>query len=176
MRYVSFIHRDDDTGYGISFPDSPGCLSVGDSVDEAIRHGREALSNDAPAIARAWATGATSAGPADAMTAIARARATGFVDRDLADGTLWHHGRHGARRHGRNATRSGNDMTTVDSRRYWLMALGEESRHWDSCHAAGIAFIGWDDEGDLRQYQNKDQLRKRGLRHARTRTGTRNMK
>ena len=28
----------------------------------------------------------------------------------------------------------------VDSRRYWLMALGEESKHWDSCHAAGIAF------------------------------------
>ena len=54
-------------------------------------------------------------------------------------------------------------MTMVDSRRYWLMALGEESKHWDSCHAAGIAFIGWDDAGDLRQYQDKDQLRKRGL-------------
>ena len=54
-------------------------------------------------------------------------------------------------------------MTMVDSRRYWLIALGEESKHWDSCHAAGIAFIGWDDEGDLRQYQNPDQLRKRGL-------------
>ena len=54
-------------------------------------------------------------------------------------------------------------MTMVDSRHYWLMALGEESKHWDSCHAAGIAFIGWDDVGDLRQYQGKDQLRKRGL-------------
>ena len=54
-------------------------------------------------------------------------------------------------------------MTTVDSRRYWLMALGEESKHWDSCHAAGIVFIGWDDEGDLRQYRDKGQLRKRGL-------------
>ena len=54
-------------------------------------------------------------------------------------------------------------MTMVDSRRYWLMALGEESRHWDSCHAAGIAFIGWDDAGDLRQYPSKDQLRERGL-------------
>ena len=51
----------------------------------------------------------------------------------------------------------------VDSGRYWLMALGEESKHWDSCHAAGIAFIGWDDAGDLRQYADKDQLRKRGL-------------
>ena len=54
-------------------------------------------------------------------------------------------------------------MTAVDSRRYWLMALGEESRHWDSCHAAGIVFIGWPDAGDLRQYQSKDQLRKRDL-------------
>ena len=54
-------------------------------------------------------------------------------------------------------------MTMVDSRRYWLMALGEKSEHWDSCHTAGVAFIGWDDVGDLRQYQDKDQLRKRGL-------------
>ena len=42
MRYVSFIHRD-DTGYGVSFPDFPGCVSVGDSVDDAVRHGSEAL-------------------------------------------------------------------------------------------------------------------------------------
>ena len=54
-------------------------------------------------------------------------------------------------------------MTMIDSRRYWLMALGEQSKHWDSCRAAGIAFIGWDDAGDLRQYQNKDELRKLGL-------------
>ena len=43
MRYVSFIHRDRDSGYGISFPDFPGCVSVGDTVDEAIRHGCETL-------------------------------------------------------------------------------------------------------------------------------------
>ena len=54
-------------------------------------------------------------------------------------------------------------MTDVDSRRYWLMALGKQSEHWGSCHAEGIAFIGWDDVGDLRQYQDKDQLRERGL-------------
>lgn len=42
MRYVSFIHRD-DAGYGVSFPDFPGCVSVGDDIDEAIRHGSEAL-------------------------------------------------------------------------------------------------------------------------------------
>ena len=43
MRYVSFIHRDRDSGYGISFPDFPGCVSVGDTVDDAVRHGCEAL-------------------------------------------------------------------------------------------------------------------------------------
>ena len=42
MRYVSFIHRD-DAGYGISFPDFPGCVSVGDIVDDAVRNGCEAL-------------------------------------------------------------------------------------------------------------------------------------
>ena len=42
MRYVSFIHRD-DVGYGVSFPDFPGCVSVGETVDDAIRHGGEAL-------------------------------------------------------------------------------------------------------------------------------------
>ena len=47
MRDVSFIRGDDDTGYAISFPNFPGCVSVGDSVDEAIRHGREALTGDA---------------------------------------------------------------------------------------------------------------------------------
>jgi len=42
MRYVSFIHRD-DAGYGVSFPDFPGCVSVGDTIDDAIRQGGEAL-------------------------------------------------------------------------------------------------------------------------------------
>ena len=42
MRYVSFIHRD-DAGYGVSFPDFPGCVSVGDTLDDAVRNGCEAL-------------------------------------------------------------------------------------------------------------------------------------
>ena len=43
MRYVSFIHHGPDSGYGISFPDFPGCVSVGETVDAAIRNGRDAL-------------------------------------------------------------------------------------------------------------------------------------
>ena len=42
MRYVSFIHRD-EAGYGVSFPDFPGCVSVGNTVDDAVRQGSEAL-------------------------------------------------------------------------------------------------------------------------------------
>ena len=42
MRYVSFIHRD-KAGYGVSFPDFPGCVSVGDTIDDAIRQGSEVL-------------------------------------------------------------------------------------------------------------------------------------
>lgn len=42
MRYVSFIHRD-EAGFGVSFPDFAGCVSVGDTVDDAVRQGSEAL-------------------------------------------------------------------------------------------------------------------------------------
>ena len=43
MRYVAFIHHDSEPGCGISFPDFPGCVSDGDTTDEAIRRGGEAL-------------------------------------------------------------------------------------------------------------------------------------
>ena len=42
MRYVAFIHRD-EAGFGVSFPDFPGCVSIGETVDDAVRHGSEAL-------------------------------------------------------------------------------------------------------------------------------------
>ena len=42
MRYVSFIHRD-EAGFGVSFPDFPGCVSVGAMIDDAVRQGSEAL-------------------------------------------------------------------------------------------------------------------------------------
>lgn len=43
MRYVAFIHHERGVGYGISFPDVPGCVSIGDTADEAVRQGCEAL-------------------------------------------------------------------------------------------------------------------------------------
>ena len=44
MRYVAFLHDDGEPGFGISFPDFPGCISDGDTVDDALRRGAEALS------------------------------------------------------------------------------------------------------------------------------------
>ncbi len=44
MRYVAFLHDDDEPGFGVSFPDFPGCVSHGDTVDEALHRGAEALS------------------------------------------------------------------------------------------------------------------------------------
>ena len=43
MLYVAFIHRDDEPGFGISFPDFPGCVADGDTIDKTIRRGASAL-------------------------------------------------------------------------------------------------------------------------------------
>ena len=43
MHYVAFIHSDEEDGFGISFPDFPGCVSVGDTREDAIAQGAEAL-------------------------------------------------------------------------------------------------------------------------------------
>jgi len=44
VRYIAFIHKDPDSSYGVSFPDVPGCISAGGTIDEAVRNGVEALS------------------------------------------------------------------------------------------------------------------------------------
>lgn len=44
LRYIAFIHKDPDSVYGVSFPDMPGCFSAGDTIDEAVRNGVDALS------------------------------------------------------------------------------------------------------------------------------------
>lgn len=41
--YVAFIHKDEDSCYGVSFPDFPGCISAGNTYDEAWSDAIEAL-------------------------------------------------------------------------------------------------------------------------------------
>ena len=43
MRYIAFIHKEEDSVVGVSFPDFPGCISAGDSLDEALINATEAL-------------------------------------------------------------------------------------------------------------------------------------
>lgn len=43
MRYVAFIHKDPESDYGVSFPDVPGCIAVGDTVETALDSAAEAL-------------------------------------------------------------------------------------------------------------------------------------
>jgi predicted RNase H-like HicB family nuclease len=45
LHYVAVIHRDEGTAYGILFPDFPGCISAGDTLEEALRLGAEALAD-----------------------------------------------------------------------------------------------------------------------------------
>ena len=42
-RYVALIHKDDDSCYGVSFPDLPGVITGGDSIEEAMEEAAEVL-------------------------------------------------------------------------------------------------------------------------------------
>ena len=43
MRFAVVIHKDESSGYGVTVPDLPGCFSAGDSIEEAILSGHEAI-------------------------------------------------------------------------------------------------------------------------------------
>ncbi len=43
MDYIAIIHKDADSDFGVSFPDFPGCITVGRSLDEAKDMAAEAL-------------------------------------------------------------------------------------------------------------------------------------
>ena len=41
--YVALVHKDAGTSYGVSFPDVGGCISAGDTLDEAVANASIAL-------------------------------------------------------------------------------------------------------------------------------------
>jgi predicted RNase H-like HicB family nuclease len=41
--YIALIHKDGESSYGVSFPDLPGVISAGDTIDEAMQHAAEVL-------------------------------------------------------------------------------------------------------------------------------------
>ncbi len=42
-QYIALIHKDADSEFGVSFPDLPGCVTVGSTLDEARDMAAEAL-------------------------------------------------------------------------------------------------------------------------------------
>jgi len=41
--FAALVHKDEGTSYGVSFPDVPGCISAGDTFEEAVANAGEAL-------------------------------------------------------------------------------------------------------------------------------------
>lgn len=41
--YPIVIHKDPDSAYGVTVPDLPGCFTAGDTVEETLKHAREAI-------------------------------------------------------------------------------------------------------------------------------------
>lgn len=41
--YIALVRKDPDSVFGVEFPDFPGCISAGDTLDEAARGAAEAL-------------------------------------------------------------------------------------------------------------------------------------
>ena len=41
--YIALLHKDPDSDYGVSFPDFPGCVTAGTTLEEAWRLAEEVL-------------------------------------------------------------------------------------------------------------------------------------
>ena len=42
--YIAIVHKDSDSDFGVSFPDFSGCVTAGESIDEAKDMAQEAIS------------------------------------------------------------------------------------------------------------------------------------
>ena len=42
--YIAIVHKDPKSDFGVSFPDFPGCITAGSSIDEAKDMAHDALS------------------------------------------------------------------------------------------------------------------------------------
>ena len=50
MDYVAIVHKDADSDYGVSFPDFPGCITAGRTLEEAKQMALEALTGHIQAM------------------------------------------------------------------------------------------------------------------------------
>jgi len=80
--YWALVHKDEGSAYGVSFPDVPGCISAGDTLEEALAEGREALSAHI-----AWLKAEGDPVPEPRTYEALRADAHAIED---AEGATWH--------------------------------------------------------------------------------------
>jgi predicted RNase H-like HicB family nuclease len=43
MEYIAYLHKDKRSDFGVSFPDFPGCITAGSTLDEARKMASEVL-------------------------------------------------------------------------------------------------------------------------------------
>ena len=43
MQYIGYLHKEADSDFGVSFPDFPGCITAGESLEDARDMAEEAL-------------------------------------------------------------------------------------------------------------------------------------
>jgi predicted RNase H-like HicB family nuclease len=43
LTYIALIRKEKNSGFGVDFPDFPGCITVGNTLEEAYRKASEAL-------------------------------------------------------------------------------------------------------------------------------------
>ncbi len=41
MEYIAYLHKDRKSDFGVSFPDFPGCITAGKTLDESARKGQK---------------------------------------------------------------------------------------------------------------------------------------
>ena len=45
MNYIALIHKEEGSDYGVSFPDFPGCISAGTTLEQVKLMAQEALTS-----------------------------------------------------------------------------------------------------------------------------------
>jgi len=51
MKYPIAIHKDEDSCYGVTVPDIPGCFSAGDTIDKAVINANNAITEHLETLA-----------------------------------------------------------------------------------------------------------------------------
>ena len=50
---------------------------------------------------------------------------------------------------------------TNDMKKYWIYSPGEKAYKWDGLYEEGIMALGWDDLGNLNEYNNKNEIQQK---------------